>query len=69
MGKVNLKFGQRGSSVAEYMQLLHEIELVDDIKSNTLLCHRDDPILTEQTGNLSSGMTNILMYYWVMNGN
>ena len=53
MGKVNLKFGQRGSSVAEYLQLLHQIELVDDIKSNTLLCHRDDPIFTVQKGNLS----------------
>jgi len=53
VGKVNLKFGQRGSSVAEYLQLLHQIELVDDIKSNTLLCHRDDPIFTGQKGNLS----------------
>jgi len=63
LGKVNLKFGQRGSSVAEYMQLLHEIELVDDIKSNTLLCHRDDPILTEQTGNLST-FDHIIVEDW-----
>ena len=66
MGKINLKFGQRGLSVSEYLLLLHNIELVDDIESNTLLCHRDDPIFNELKNNQSlvSMFDHIIVEDW-----
>ena len=42
MGNLNLAFGERARSAAEYLLFLHDIELIEDASSNTILCHRDE---------------------------